>query len=115
MVSRFTLTVRHGPQVSRESHDSLEAAIEALSATVAQLQAEDELPAVRMLRDFEPQQRVMARLEISSGRLFRRREAGVDVMGDGSLVPFRGGILRTHLDPPRGTDYRDAIIEALRK
>jgi plasmid stabilization system protein ParE len=113
-VSGFTLTVRQGPRVARERHDSLEAAVEALSARVALLQDEEELPAVHALRSFEPHQRVRARLEISAGGLFRRREAGVDVMGDGRLVPYRGGIGRRHLDPPPGADYRDAIIEALR-
>ncbi len=47
-----------------------------------------------MLRDFEPGERVAARLELSTGGLLRGRAAGVDVMGDGSLVAVRGGVRR---------------------
>ena len=109
----FTLTVREGPRVERSRHDSLDAAIAALSAQVEELRAGEELETVRMLREFGPEKRVKARLEISAGSRFRRREAGVDVMGDGAVVPYKGGTFKRHLDPPQGTGYANALREAL--
>jgi hypothetical protein len=71
------------------------------------------LPAVKALRDFEPGDRVSARLEISTGGMFRGRAAGVDVMGDGSLVPFLGGITRQELQPGARETPFDAVRRAL--
>ncbi|MGB2852581.1 MAG: hypothetical protein WBC01_13050 [Solirubrobacterales bacterium] len=113
-MAAFTLTIRSGPSVERESHETLEDAVGALRDHVEAIQATDNLPAVKMLRTFEPGQRVKGRVEISTGKIFRRREAGVDVMGDGSIVPFIGGSARDHLDPPEGADYARMIAAALR-
>jgi hypothetical protein len=66
-----------------------------------------------MLREFEPGQRVAARLEISTGRWLRGRAVGVDVMGDGNVVAFEGGIDRTVLEPRDGESPFDAIRRAL--
>ena len=62
-----------------------------------------------MLRDFEPGERVAARLEISRGGMLRGRSAGVDVMGDGSLVAFAGGVGRRPLEPGEGETPFDAV------
>ena len=51
-----------------------------------------------MLRSFEPGDRVAARLEISAGGVLRGRAAGIDLMGDGSLVAYAGGIGRRALE-----------------
>lgn len=55
---------------------------------------------VRSLRDFEPADQVRARLQLT-GRagLLRKTTAGVDVRGDGTFMPFRGGVGREELDP----------------
>jgi hypothetical protein len=111
----YTLTIRNGPRVSRSGHESLGQAVAALRAGVEEVRAEGGLPPVKMLREYQPGQRVKARFEISTGKVFRRREAGVDLMGDGTVVPYRGGTFRKHLDPPDGTSYDDAVIEALRE
>ena len=58
-----------------------------------------DLASVKMLREFEPSERVAARLEISTGSIFRGRSAGIDVMGDGSIVAFAGGVARRPLEP----------------
>ena len=113
-MSAFTLTIRSGPRVERERHETLEGAVTALRAHVEAARASEPLPPVKMLRSFEPEQRVKARIEISTGKAFRRREAGVDVMGDGHLVAFSGGSTRDHLDPREGEGYEDAIAAALR-
>jgi hypothetical protein len=69
------------------------------------------LPALNALRDFEPSDRVSARLEISSGRFLRGRSAGVDVMGDGSMVAFSGGVSRQPLE----TRGRETAFDAVRR
>jgi hypothetical protein len=62
-----------------------------------------------MLREFKPSERVAARLELSTGGWLRGHAAGVDVMGDGSVVPFRGGIGRSELEPRYGESAFDAV------
>ena len=66
-----------------------------------------------MLRTFEPGDRVAARLELSIGGALRGRSAGVDLMGDGSLVPYSGGIGRHELDVAKGESLVDALRRAL--
>ena len=109
----WILTVRHGPQVDRERFDSLEAAVDALHRHAEAIRSEGPLKRVGSLRDFEPGDQVHARLEISRGGLLRGRDAGVDVMGDGSYVPYRGGMRRTQLDPRDGQTPFEAVGEAL--
>jgi hypothetical protein len=66
-----------------------------------------------MIRTYEPAQRVRARLELSVGGFLRRRDAGVDVMGDGRLVPYTGGVSRRELEPADAGSPYDAVREAL--
>jgi hypothetical protein len=112
-MSAYRLTVRHGPKVSREKHESLDAAVESMREHVSRIRREGNLPDVKMFRTYESGDRVNARLEISTGRMLRSRDAGIDVMGDGALVPFRGGVARRPLEPGDGTDPYEAIAEAL--
>jgi len=71
---------------------------------------EGPLDDVSMIRSYGAAGRVAARLEISSGGLLRRgRDAGVDVMGDGRLVAYAGGVGRRELEPPPGGDEFDAV------
>jgi hypothetical protein len=107
------LTVRHGPDVARESYDELDAAIAALRRRAEAVRAEGPLEKVLSLRDFEPAAQVHARLEISTGGLLRRRDAGIDVMGDGTLVPFAGGVRRRPLELSDGENPYEAVGAAL--
>lgn len=91
----------------------MSAAIEALREEAEAVQAAGDLPRIKSLRNFEPGQRVHARLEISTGRMLRRREAGVDVMGDGSLVPYTGGTFKQRLAPADSESAFDAVRQAL--
>lgn len=68
---------------------------------------------VRSLRDFEPGEQVHARLQLSSGGLFRRAAAGVDVRGDGTFVPFKGRVIREELDPSHHETPFDLVRETL--
>jgi hypothetical protein len=77
------------------------------------VRAEGPLGDAEMLRRFESGERVAARLELSAGGWLRSREAGMDVMGDGALVPYAGAIRKRRLAPGGGQDAFDAIREAL--
>lgn len=110
----FKLTIRHGPKVLREDHPTLEEALAALRKRTERIRAEGDLPEVSLLHTYEPGDRVNARLEISTGRMLRGRDAGLDVMGNGALVPFRGGVRRRPLEPGPGETPYDAIESALR-
>ncbi len=114
-MSDWKLTVRHGSDVERTPFDDLAAAIAAARERAEQIRGEGPLQGVSMLRDFEPEQRVHARVEISGRGLLRPPTAGVDLMGDGRLVPFRGGIRRQELKPRRGGDAFDALERELRR
>jgi hypothetical protein len=110
---RYTLTVRHGSVVERGRFDGIEEAIEEMRRSAEAIRAEGSLPKVSVPRDYEPSEQVHARLEISTGGLLRRREAGLDVMGDGSLVPYTGGVRRTPLEAPDTDDPFEAVAEAM--
>lgn len=108
------MTIRHGPRVKREKFATLEEAVEALRTETAAIRADGGLPEVTAFRTYEPSARVHARLEISTGRMLRSTDAGVDVMGDGGLVAFRGGISRTPIEPKGGQTPFDAVADVFR-
>ena len=66
-----------------------------------------------MIRTYEPGDQVRARLEISAGGVLRSRDAGIDVMGDGALVPFRGGVFRKELAPVGVDGAYEAVERAM--
>ena len=111
----FTLTIRDGPRVEREKFDALEPAIAELRRRADEILGEGGLPALSAFREYSSEQRVKARLEISTGRLLKRREAGIDVMGDNSVVAFSGGILRNPIEGIDESDFDAAIADALRE
>lgn len=113
-MKRFKLTIRHGPKVDRESHATLAEAVAALRAHAERISAEGGLSEVEMIRTYEPGDRVEARLEISTGGPLRSRDAGVDVMGDGAMIAFRGGIFRKPIPPAEGRTPFEAVEGALR-
>jgi len=76
--------------------------------------AEGPLPDRKMIRDYASENQVAARFEISSGGLLGGTTAGIDVMGDGRLVPFKGGIMRNELHPGGRLTPYDAVRKALR-
>jgi hypothetical protein len=110
---RWKLTVRHGSEVDHESFSDLGEAVAAMRERALEIRSEGPVRPVRSLRDFEPGQQVQARLQLSGGGLFRRRSAGVDVRGDGTFVPFRGGVAREELDPTHHDTPFDLVRETL--
>jgi hypothetical protein len=109
----YRLTVRHGPKVERETFEMLGEALDALERHAEEVRREGPLEEIGALRDFEAGQRVHARIELSTGGVFRGREAGLDVMGDGALVPYTGVIRKRRLEPPDGETAFDAVRDAL--
>jgi hypothetical protein len=113
-VTGYRLTVRHGSRVDRASYADLAGAIAAMERAVDEVRAEGPLEGVKVLRDFEPAERVAARIELSTGGWLRGRDAGVDVMGDGHLVAFAGGMRRRELDASADEAAFEAVGRALR-
>ena len=112
-MSAFKLTIRNGPKVTRESHADLADALAALRAHAERIRDEGGLDRVSMIRTYEPEDMVKARLEISTGGPFRGRDAGIDVMGDGAFVAFRGGVFRKEVSAERGDAAFAAVERAL--
>jgi hypothetical protein len=110
---RYRLTVRHGPRVDRRQFDDLPAAVAAMESRAQEIRSEGPLEGIKMLREYEPGERVAARLEVATGGKLRGRTAGVDLMGDGSLVGFAGGVRRRTLDPRGGQTVFDAVRREL--
>jgi hypothetical protein len=112
-VAKWKLVVRHGSKVKHERFDDLDAAIEAMEERTRDIRREGPLREVSAIRDYGPEQLVHARLELSSGGPFRGREAGLDVMGDGSLVPYVGVVRKRRLEWNGGQSPFDAVRAAL--
>jgi len=112
-VSRWKLTVRHGSDVDHAQFDGLEEAVAAMRERALAIRAEGPVRPVQSLRDYKPGDQVHARLQLSGGRLFRKSVAGVDVRGDGTFVPFKGGVVREELDPTDHDTPFDVVRETL--
>jgi hypothetical protein len=112
-VSSWKLTIRHGSDVEHESFEELGEAVAAMRERALAIRAGGPVEAASMLRRFEPEQQVQARLQLSGKGVLRKPVAGVDVRGDGTFMPYRGGVRREELDP---TDYEtpfELVREAL--
>jgi hypothetical protein len=107
------LTVRSGAEVDHEGFDDLGEAVARLRERALAIRAEGPPKAAKIVRRFEPKDQVTARLELSQGGPLRKRAAGVDVRGDGSFVPFRGGMRRDELDPSGHDTPFDLVRETL--
>jgi hypothetical protein len=94
----WAVTVRHGSKVGREKFDSLDEALAEARRRVDAIRREDRLPTVSMLREFTPDQRVAARIEISGPGLIRTPEGGIDVMGDGATIFYTGSIRKRTIE-----------------
>jgi len=99
--------------VTRESFEQLADALAAAERTFERVRAEGPMKPVKALRSFEPADRVAARVEISAGGWMRSIAAGVDVMGDGALVAFSGGVGRSPLEPREGESAIEAVARKL--
>jgi len=105
--------MRRGAKVTRSRFDDLDAALEALEFEARATANADRLGSVSMLRTFEGAERVAARFEISTGGWLRGAAAGVDVMGDGRIVAYSGGVSRNVLEPRGDETPFDAVRRQL--
>jgi hypothetical protein len=112
-VSRWKLTVRHGSDVSHESFDDLDEAVSAMRERALAIRARGPVKGVSALRDFGPEAQVHARLQLSGKGWLRKPTAGVDVRGDGTFMPYRGGVTREELDPRNHDTPFDLVRETL--
>lgn len=112
-MAKWKLTVRHGANVAREAFDDLDDALGALRAAAVDVARDGPLEPIQGFRSYEPGDRVAARIELSTGRLIGGREAGVDVMGDGTLVPYRGVVRKERLEGRTPEAALAAVREAL--
>ena len=53
-MASYKLTIRHGSKVTREGHESLTGALEALRSNGERIRAEGDLPEVSMIRTTSP-------------------------------------------------------------
>ena len=110
----FRLTVRRGPHVGKEKFEDLDEAIAVMERRVKDIRSEGPLQARKMFREYDPGTQVAGRVEISTGGLLRTGDsAGIDVMGDGTLVAYRGGVHREELNPGQKGPF-EAVRKALR-
>jgi hypothetical protein len=109
----WKLTIRHGSDVGHESFEGLEEAVAAMRERAMAIRAEGPVGSASMLRRFEPADQVYARLQIAGRGWLRKPIAGVDVRGDGTFMPFRGGVTREELDPSGYPTPFDAVRDQL--
>ncbi|MGN6255837.1 MAG: hypothetical protein ACTHO8_12785 [Solirubrobacterales bacterium] len=109
----WKLTVRHGSEVEHRSFFDLDEAVAAMRERALAIRSEGPVRAVKSLRDYEPGEQVQARLQLSGRGLWRKPSAGVDVRGDGTFVPFKGGVVREELDPTHHETPFDLVRETL--
>jgi hypothetical protein len=107
----WKVTVRHGSDVDRGRFKTLDEALAEARERVDAVRRGGRLGEVSGFRTYEPGERVQARIEISGPGLVRTAEAGIDVMGDGTLVPYRGAIRKQRL----GAGTLDEAVEGLRE
>jgi hypothetical protein len=112
-VAGWKLTVRHGSDVDSHSFEDLGDAVAEMRRRALAIRAEGPVRAASMLREFRPEDQVHARLQLKGKGLLRKAVAGVDVRGNGELVPFRGGIRREELDPTHYDSPFDIVRETL--
>jgi len=104
----WRVTVRTGPKVEKERHETLEAALDAVEMH-ARATANTERRAVvdTKVRRYEAGDQVAARVELSGPGV----AAGVDVRGDGAVQGWTGRWRRQ----PLPLEEDETVYEALRK
>jgi hypothetical protein len=111
----WRLTVRSGPRVDKHRFGELDPALDALERRGRELA--ETAPRGKIdakIREFEPVQQVVARLEVSGPQtLMPRAHAGVDVRGDGSTEAYVGRVRRAVIEQRPGEDAFAALRRAL--
>lgn len=109
----WKLTIRAGAEVDHDGFDDLGAAVTAMRERALKIRAEAPPKTSNLIRTFKPEDQVRARLELSGRGLLHKPVAGIDVRGDGTFVPYRGGLRREELDPSGHDTPFDLVRETL--
>jgi len=109
----FKLTVRAGADVDHAKFEDLDEAVAAMREWALKVRSEGPPKTAKLIKTFKPEDQVQARLELSTGGLFHKTVAGIDVRGDGTFMPFRGGVAREELDPTSHDTPFDLVRETL--
>jgi hypothetical protein len=109
----WKLTVRAGADVEHAKFDDLEAAVAEMRERALRIRAESPPKTASLLNAYKPADQVQARLELSGRGLLHKPVAGIDVRGDGTFVPYRGGLRREELDPSGHDTPFDLVRETL--
>ena len=109
----WKLTVRNGAEVDHEGFDDIGEAVARMRERALEIRAEGPPKTAVFPRKFDPEDQVSARLELSTGRFTGKRAAGIDVRGDGTFMPYRGGLRREELDPSGHDTPFDLVRETL--
>ena len=109
----WTLTVRSAGRVERQRFAELESVLDAIeSRTRTFAEAAPKRPLDLRYKKLDPVQQVIARLELAGPeRLMASVRAGIDIRGDGSAEPYRGGLRRRPINQQPG----ESAIAALRR
>jgi hypothetical protein len=110
---KWKLTVRAGSEVDHAGFDDLTEAVAAMRERALAIRAEGPARSASLLRDYAPAEQVRARLELKGKGLLRKPVAGIDVRGDGTFMPYRGGVGREELDPTDHETPFDLVRETL--
>jgi hypothetical protein len=111
-MARFKLTARDRGKVTHERFDDLDSALAELERRGHTLQGRADADVVggSLMRRFEPEDQVAARLELSGPQRLR---VGVDIRGDGNAVPFTGRLIRKEIERAHGESAYDALRRAI--
>lgn len=93
--------------------DDLGGAVAEMRRRALEIRSQGPVEKASMLREFKPEDQVRARLQLAGRGLLRKPVAGVDVRGDGTFVPYRGGVGREELDPTDHETPFDVVRETL--
>jgi len=107
------LTVRVEAKVESTGFDDLDAAVAAMRERALEIRAEAPPKTAKVLRTFKPSEQVQGRLELSGRGLLHKPVAGIDVRGDGTFVPYKGGMRREEMDPTNHDTPFDLVRETL--
>ena len=111
-MARYRLIIRSGAKVTKESVESVDAALAVLERRARELESDTSTrPAGgTLIRRYEPVQQVAGRIELRGPRRLR---AGVDVRGDGSAEAFTGRLRRKLVVQRNGESPYDALRREL--
>jgi len=112
-VGNWKVTVRDGSDVDSERFGSLDEALDDARRRVEEVRREGGLPEISVFRTHTPDQRVHARIEISGPGLIRAPEGGIDVMGDGTAIPYTGTIRKEQIEAASLDDAFEKLKSAL--